>query len=605
MQRSGGASKAVAVGFLVAGLVSCTGQAARQRHYPFQDASRPIAARVEDLLGRMSLPQKIAQMVLVERNTASPEDVGSVGLGGVLSAGGSAPDPNTAANWAQMVDGYQKAALQGPLPVPILYGTDAVHGHNNLVGATLFPHQIGLGATRDPALVQRVEQATAQELAGTGPRWDFAPCVCVVRDARWGRTYESFGEDPRLVTSMGSAAIEGLQGANVLATAKHYLGDGGTTGGTDQGNTQLTEAQLRAIHLPPFRAAVDQNVASVMISYSSWNGAKLHGDRHLIQDVLKGELGFKGFVVSDFDGIQQMDGQRGLTATEVSAAVNAGIDMAMLSDDWRSFIDLLSAEVGKGHVPLARINDAVRRILTQKFRFGLFEHPYTDRSLASTIGSPQHRELARQAVRESAVLLKNDGRVLPLPKTGGKIFVAGDNADDIGNQSGGWSVTWQGHSGPITRGTTILAGIRGAVAGQTTVTYNRGGNGLDSSYRAAIAVVGERPYAEGRGDSPSGVRLADSDTAMLNRLSAAGVPLIVVLVSGRPMDVHEQLPSWRALLAAWLPGTEGEGVADVLFGDYNPTGRLPLSWPATAIQEPMNAGKGRTPLFLNGYGLSF
>lgn len=589
----------------MAGLVSCTGQPPHQQHYPFQDASRPVAARVEDLLERMSLPEKISQMVLVERNAASPEDVGSVGLGGVLSAGGSAPDPNTAAGWAQMVDGYQKAALQGPLPVPILYGTDAVHGHNNLVGATLFPHQIGLGATGDPALVRQIERATAQELAGTGPRWDFAPCVCVARDDRWGRTYESFGEDPRLVASMGSAAIEGLQGANVLATAKHYLGDGGTTGGTDQGNTQLTEAQLRAIHLPPFRAAVAQNVAAVMVSYSSWNGTKLHADRHLIQDVLKDELGFTGFVVSDFDGIQQIDGQPGLTATEVSTAVNAGIDMAMLSNDWRDFTDLLSAEVSKGHVPLARINDAVRRILTQKFRFGLFEHPYTDRSLASTIGNREHRDLARQAVRESAVLLKNEGRVLPLPKTGGKIFVAGSNADDIGNQSGGWTVTWQGHSGPVTQGTTILAGIRAAVAGQATVTYNRDGKGLDSTYRAAIAIVGERPYAEGQGDSRSGVRLADSDTAMLNRLSATGVPLVVVLVSGRPMDVHEQLPSWRALLAAWLPGTEGEGVADVLFGDYNPTGKLPVSWPATATQEPVNAGDGRTPLFPYGYGLSF
>src|SRR3954454_19122108 len=456
---------------------------------PYQDPNQPVAARVDDLLSRMSLDEKLGQMTQAERLAASPSDVATSRLGSVLSGGGSAPSPNTASAWADMYDGYQRAALGTPLGIPMLYGIDAVHGHNNVRGATLFPHNIGLGATRDPALVQRIGRAVAEEVSGTGIDWDFAPCLCVARNDRWGRTYESFGETPELASSMTSL-ITGLQGSSlsasgsVLATAKHFVGDGGTTGGKDQGDTQLSEADLRAIHLPPFRAAVARGVGAVMISYSSWNGVKMHSNRYLITDVLKGELGFTGFVVSDWQGIDQIDGQSGFTASEVAAAINAGIDMVMVPYDYGQFINLLRQDVQNGQVPMSRIDDANRRVLTKKFQLGLFEHPYTDRSYTGGVGSAAHRAIARQAVRESQVLLKNANGILPLPKNGAKLFVAGKNADDIGNQSGGWTISWQGGSGATTPGTTILQGIRAAAA-SSTVTYNRDGNGIDSSYTAA------------------------------------------------------------------------------------------------------------------------
>jgi beta-glucosidase len=391
----------------------------------------------------------------------------------------------------------------------------------------------------------------------------------------------------------------------VLATAKHYLGDGGTVDGVDQGDTRLSEEELRRIHLPPFRAAVDRGVGSIMISYNSWNGAKLHGDRYLITDVLKGELGFTGFVVSDWNGIDQIDGAPGLSAADVRQAVNAGVDMAMVPTEWRRFIELLRAEVQAGRVGMDRIDDAVRRILTKKFELGLFERPYADRSFAATIGSAEHRALARRAVAESQVLLKNAGGVLPLDPANNRIFVAGRNADDIGHQSGGWTITWQGGSGPITPGTSILAGIRAAAAPSTTVTYDAAGNGIDGSYRVAIAVVGETPYAEGAGDRPGTMGLNSTDLSTIGRLRAAGVPVVVVLVSGRPLDIAGQLPDWPALLAAWLPGTEGRGVADVLFGSHPPTGKLPVTWMASADQLPINDGDGQIPLFPYGFGLTY
>jgi beta-glucosidase len=561
-------------------------------------------------MSRMSLDDKLGQMTQAERLAASPPDVAANRLGSILSGGGSAPSPNTPGAWADMYDAYQRAATGTPLGIPIMYGADAVHGHNNVNGATIFPHNIALGATRDPALVQQIGRATAEEVTGTGIDWDFAPCLCVARDDRWGRTYESFGETPELVSSMTSL-ITGLQGtslggpASVLATAKHFIGDGGTAGGKDQGDTQLSESDLRAIHLPPFRAAVARGVGAVMISYSSWNGVKMHGNRYLITDVLKGELGFSGFVVSDWQGIDQIDGQSGFTANEVATAIDAGVDMVMVPYDYGQFINLLRQDVQNGQVPMSRIDDANRRILTKKFELGLFEHPFTDRSYTGTVGSAAHRTIARQAVRESQVLLKNRNGILPLPKAQAKLFVAGKTADDIGNQSGGWTISWQGSSGPITSGTTILQGIRNAVAPSTTVTYDRDGNGIDSSYTAAIAVVGETPYAEGAGDRPNGLGLDGGDLATIVRLKAAGVPVVVVLVSGRPLDIASELGGWDALLEAWLPGTEGAGVADVLFGDYPPTGKLPSTWPASASQEPINDGDGKTSLFPFGYGLSY
>ncbi|MCM4076553.1 glycoside hydrolase family 3 N-terminal domain-containing protein [Paractinoplanes hotanensis] len=569
---------------------------------PYQDPSLPVATRVADLLGRMSLDDKAGQMTQSERGTTTAADVTAYRVGSVLSGGGSAPANNTPAGWADMYDGYQRAALATPLQIPILYGIDAVHGNNNVPGSTIFPHNIGLGATRDAALVERIGKATAEEVTGAGQDWTFAPCLCVARNDRWGRTYESYGEKPELATAM-TTIVDGLQDNGVLATAKHYIGDGGTTGGVDQGNTEISEAELRSVHLPPFTAAVERGVGSVMLSFSSFNGAKLHGHKYLITDLLKGELGFTGFVVSDWAAIDQLDGQRGFTQAEVVTAVNAGLDMAMVPADWKVFVGYLKAAVQAGQIPMTRIDDANRRILTKKFELGLFEKPYADRSLTTTIGSTEHRALARQAVRQSQVLLKRG--ILPLAKTGGKIFVAGKSADDLGNQSGGWTLSWQGASGNTVTGTSILSGIRAAVGAGTTVTYNRDGTGIDSSYRAAVAVVGETPYAEGEGDRPGSMSLDATDLATLSRLRAAGVPVIVVLVSGRPLDIAAEVGNWNALLAAWLPGTEGAGVADVLFGDYAPTGKLPVTWMQSAAQQPINDGDGKTPLYPYGFGLTY
>jgi beta-glucosidase len=597
-------------GITIAAVGGCGPAPVDPNALPYQDPTQPVATRVADLLARMSLDDKVGQMTQTERGITSADDVSTYRIGSLLSGGGSAPTPNSPAGWADMYDNYQRGALATPLQIPMIYGIDAVHGNNNVYGSTIFPHNIGLGATRDPALVQQIGRATAEEVTGAGLDWTFAPCLCVARNDRWGRTYESFGEKPELATSM-TTVVTGLQGttlggaASVLATAKHYLGDGGTTNGTDQGNTQLTDAELRAIHLPPFKAAVDKGVGSVMISFSSFNGLKLHASKYLITDVLKGELGFTGFTVSDWAAIDQLDGQTGFTQAEVVTAVNAGLDMIMVPVDWQKFVGYLKAAVQAGQISQARIDDANRRILTKKFELGLFEHPYADRSYAATVGSAAHRTLARQAVRESQVLLKNSNNVLPLAKSGGKIFVAGKSADDLGNQSGGWTMSWQGNSGNIIPGTSVLQGIRNTVGSGATVTYQRDGTGIDSSYRAAIAVVGETPYAEGEGDRTGSLSLDSADLAVISRLRAAGVPVIVVLISGRPLDIAGEVGNWNALLASWLPGSEGGGVADVLFGDYAPTGKLPVTWMQSASQQPINDGDGKTALYPYGFGLTY
>jgi len=582
---------------------ACDGEptAPDNKNAPYRDASRPVAERVADLLPRMSLDDKLGQMTQAERGSINPEDVTRYRIGSVLSGGGSVPRPNDRTGWVAMIDAFQQAARATPLGIPFIYGADAVHGHNNVAGATVFPHNIGLGATRDPDLMVRIGQVTAQEVAETGVHWTFAPCLCVVRDDRWGRSYESFSEAPDVVASM-STVITGLQGQKVMATAKHYLGDGGTTGGKDRGNTELSLEQLRALHLPPFAAAVKQNVASVMVSFSSWNGTKVHGSEQLITKVLKEELRFGGFVVSDWNGIDQIDGANGLSALDIRTAVNAGIDMAMVPEAWREFLRILKEEVEAGRVPMSRIDDANRRILTKKFEYGLFEQVKTGRN-TDTFGSAEHRALAREAVAKSQVLLKNSG-VLPLKP--GKLFVAGRNADNTGNQSGGWTLTWQGRSGVVPGATSILQGIRDVAGPGAGITYAADGAGFDGSYDAAIAVIGETPYAEYEGDRPSGLPLHPDDLAVLGKLKAAGKPVIVVLVSGRPLDIAAQLPGWDAAIAAWLPGSEGAGVADVLFGDHKPTGKLPVSWPRSMAQLPINVGDASyDPLFPYGHGLGY
>ncbi|NDI36187.1 glycoside hydrolase family 3 protein [Chengkuizengella sediminis] len=575
----------------------------------YQDPNAAIPDRVTDLLARMSLDEKIGQMTQVDRTFLnSDNDIATYYLGSLLSGGGSAPTPNTPETWADMYDHYQSIALTNNLSIPIIYGIDAVHGHNNVYGATVFPHNIGLGATRNPTLLNQIGEVTAKEVAGTGIDWTFAPALSVARNERWGRTYESYGEDPEIASSYATI-IEGLQGTNlndpstILATAKHWVGDGGTTGGDDQGDTQISEQDLRDIHIAPYINAINSGVGSIMISYSSWNSEKLHGHDYLIHDVLKGELGFDGFIVSDWAAIDQLPGDY---ASDVRTSINAGIDMIMIPDNYVNFINTLRTEVNEGRISMNRIDDAVSRILTKKFELGLFENPYTDRTFTASIGSQEHRDVAREAVRQSLVLLKNEGNILPLSKDLNKVFVAGKNADNIGNQSGGWTISWQGTSGDITSGTTILEGIQNTVSPNTTVTYNERGIGIKSDYDVAIVVIGERPYAEGNGDKQGSFGLERTDLTLLDKMKRAGVPTVVILVSGRPLIITDQLTDWNALVEAWLPGTEGDGVADVIFGDYNFTGTLPMSWPLTEEQIPINIGDPQyDPLFPYGFGLTY
>ncbi|MEU1709009.1 glycoside hydrolase family 3 N-terminal domain-containing protein [Streptomyces sp. NPDC005706] len=591
---------------------------------PYLNTRLPVKKRVADLLGRMSLAEKAGQMTQAERGALTDQgDIAGYALGSLLSGGGSTPTPNTPDAWAKMIDGFQLRAQATRFQIPLIYGVDAVHGHNNLVGATIMPHNVGLGATRDPQLAERTGAVTAAEVRATGIPWDFAPCLCVSRDERWGRSYESFGEDPALVESM-ETVVQGLQGRadgrdlsrgdKVLATAKHFVGDGGTeygssTTGTytvDQGVTKVTRQQLEAVHLAPFQSAVDRGVGTVMPSYSSLDilgdgqgPVKMHTRADMINGVLKGRMGFDGFVISDWNAIDQLPGDY---ASHVRTSVNAGLDMMMVPYTYKGFTGTLVDEVRAGRIGERRIDDAVSRILTQKFRLGLFEHPYADTRGAAAIGSPAHRAVAREAAAESQVLLKNSGGLLPLKK-GQKVYVAGSNADDIGNQTGGWTVTWQGGSGNTTPGTTILDGMRGAGG---DVTYSKDASAPTGGYDAGVVVVGETPYAEGVGDVGNGHRLTLSaaDQAAVDTVCAA-MKCAVLIVSGRPQLIGDRLGRIDALVASWLPGTEGAGVADVLYGRRPFTGQLPVTWPRSESQLPINVGDAAyDPQFPYGWGLT-
>ena len=593
----------------------CAGQLAGAEDVPpYLLPNLPIDTRVRDLLSRMTLDEKIGQMVQADLGAlADAADVQTYALGSMLSGGNSKPPANNPATWRFTVHQLESWALKTRLKIPLLYGIDAVHGHNGVVGTVIFPHNIGLGATRDPALVEKAEHITALEMAGTGIRWTFAPCIAVAQNERWGRTYESFGQSPELVSQMAAAAVRGFQGKelsgrddSVLACAKHFIGDGGTQEGADEGDTVCDEATLRKLFLPPYRDAVRAGVGSIMASYSSWNGEKMHGQKHLLTGVLKQELGFKGFIISDDAGIDQISPDYKLA---VQIAINAGIDMAMIprgpwqSNSYVDFIRDLKELVAEGRVSETRINDAVSRILRVKFQMGLFEHPYTDDpALAADIGSTAHREVARQCVRESLVLLKNEKHTLPLSKKIKHVVVVGA-ADNLGIQCGGWTVVWQGGTGEITTGgTTILAGIRQAVSPETQVTYSPDAANITNA-DAVIAVVGELPYAEWRGNM-FGLDLDSGDAALVERARASGAPVVTLLLSGRPLILGSALDNSDALIAAWLPGTEGQGVADVLFGDYKPTGRLPRIWPRDWGQAAANDMTGE-PLFPFGFGLTY
>ena len=589
----------------------------------YHDASLPLETRVEALLSRMTLAEKVGQMTQVEKNSIEPAALRDYFIGSVLSGGGGSPRTNTAAGWAAMTTAYQQAALQTRLGIPMLYGADAVHGHGNLSGATLFPHNIGLGATRDANLVERIGAATAAEMLPTGVVWNFAPMVAVAQDIRWGRTYESFAEQPNLVAELGAAYLRGLQGyagGQALATAKHFIGDGGTawmsstaSGGRpyliDQGDVRMPAAQVRALFLEPYRAAIAAGAQCIMVSFSSVNGIKMHASHALLTDLLKGELGFNGFLVSDWEAIDQLTGDY---HSDVVAAINAGIDMVMVPTRYQLFIKELLKAAEAGEVHSARIDDAVRRILRVKLALGLFENPLPAIGNAAIIRSAAHLELARAAVRQSLVLLKNDNAALPLAHNTPVIFVAGKAADNLGMQSGGWTLEWQGMDGNGIPGTTILDGIRAAAGSAAQVDFNRNGkfdNRLDANGQllvadAAIVVLGEAPYAEGLGDSAT-LSLPESD--VLERVRSRARKIIVVVISGRPLVLTAQLGQMDALVAAWLPGSEGAGIADVLFGDFPFTGKLPFSWPRSVAQLPFAAGASTgcaAPLFAFGYGLT-
>ena len=580
-------------------------------------------AEAKALLATMTLEEKVGQMTQAEQEKLTDvKDIQTYFLGSLLSGGSSDPKAgNSLQAWTEMYDGYQKLALQTRLKIPILYGVDAVHGHNNVLGAVVFPHNIGLGATRDSKLVEEIARLTAEEVRATGIQWAFAPCVAVARDERWGRTYESFSEDPSLVAELGTAAVRGLQGTDlkdplrVLACAKHYVGDGGTSWNSaphlaaqgarlDQGDTRLSEAELRRIHLAGYPAAIAAGVGSIMPSYNSWNGEKASGSKRLLTDILKTELGFEGFLISDYNALDQLPGDR---RAQVKQSINAGMDMVMVPEKYKEFYAALKDLAEKGEVPMARVDDAVLRILRVKIAMGLMDparSSLADRSLQARFGSPAHREVARRAVRQSLVLLKNEKKTLPLSKTAKRIVVAGKNADDIGNQCGGWTIDWQGKSGPIVPGgTTILAALKAAAKGGE-VTFSADGTGATGA-DVGVVVVGEKPYAEFFGDRED-LALDKDDLAAIANVKKAGIPVVVVVVSGRPLILGDALGQADAVVAAWLPGTEGQGVADVLFGDYKPTGKLSFTWPRTMAQIPINVGDAAyDPQFPFGFGLTY
>jgi beta-glucosidase len=596
----------------------------------YKDPSQPLNTRIDDLLRRMTLAEKIGQMSQIERENATAGVINKYFIGSVLSGGGSVPAKNAPPEaWAKMVNGMQGGALSTRLGIPMLYGIDAVHGHGNVYKATIFPHNVGLGCTRDPELAKRIGAAVALEVRATGIPYVFAPCVAVCRDPRWGRCYESFSEHPELVQSMtsiisgfqGEIPAGGRQGApfvagqrSVAACSKHYVGDGGTTKGINENSTVATFHELLSVHMPPYYNAVIRGVATVMISYSSWNGVKMHSNHFLITDFLKKELRFRGFVISDWQGLDRITTpDHADYLLSIKLGILAGIDMIMIPYTYTEFIDDLTLLVQNGTIPMSRIDDAVRRILRVKFTMGLFENPYADPSLAGELGKQEHRDLAREAVRKSLVLLKNgkpgDKPLLPLPKKArGSILVAGSHADDLGSQCGGWTITWQGLTGNnLTAGTTILDGIKRAVVPGTDVVYSENPDaGFIQQNKArfdyAIVVVGEPPYAEQFGDNLN-LTIPAPGPAIIQNVCGS-IKCVVVLVSGRPLVVEPYMNAIDALVAAWLPGTEGQGVADVLFGDYGFAGKLSRTWFRSVEQLPMNVGDAHyDPLFPFGFGL--
>ncbi|EPS62891.1 hypothetical protein M569_11897 [Genlisea aurea] len=596
----------------------------------YRDPKQALNVRIRDLLGRMSLEEKIGQMTQIERKSATPQVVADYFIGSVLSGGGSVPSPHAPpSTWVDMVNGLQKGALSTPLGIPIIYGIDAVHGHNNAYGATVFPHNVGLGVTRDPQLVRRIGAATALEVRATGIPYAFAPCLAVCRDPRWGRCYESYSEDHRIVQLM-TEIIPGLQGdipsnsqkgipfvaagkTKVAGCAKHFVGDGGTTRGIDENNTVIDYDGLMNIHMPAYFDAVRKGVATVMVSYSSWNGKKMHANGDLITGFLKNKLRFRGFVISDWQGIDRITNPPHINYSySVQAGILAGIDMVMVPENYQEFMADLTQQVKNNIIPMSRIDDAVKRILRVKFVMGLFENPMADYTLANQLGSQEHRELAREAVRKSLVLLKNGKNgnrpLIPLSKKATRILVSGTHADNLGYQCGGWTVEWQGVKGnDQIIGTTILSAVRSAVVPSTEVVFaeNPDANFMKTNeFDYGIVAVGEAPYAEMYGDSANLTMIEPGPSTI--RTVCGSIPCVVVVVSGRPVVMEPYVDEIDAIVAAWLPGSEGgRGVADVLFGDYGFSGKLARTWFRSVDQLPMNVGDSHyDPLFGFGFGLT-
>jgi beta-glucosidase len=579
-------------------------------------------SQAQKLLGQMTLDEKIGQMTQADQMfLKNVDDIETYHLGSLLSGGDSDPKSgNDLVSWTDLYDNYQKRALNTRLRIPLLYGIDAVHGHNNVLGATIFPHNIGLGCTRNPDLVEKAARDTAEEVRATGIHWAFAPCLTVPQDIRWGRTYEGYSESPDVVRLLSGAAVRGLQGSrldqplSVLACTKHFAGDGGTTFGTgmpkrggehyplDRGDTRVDEATLRKIHIAGYLPTFQAGVKSMMPSYSSWNGVKCSGNKHLLTDILKNELGFDGFLISDYNALDELPGTR---KEQTAHSIYAGMDMVMVPERYQEFFGTLKALVNEGTVPVARVDDAVLRILRVKVAMGLMDRarpPLADRSLHKSFGSKEHRAVARDCVRQSMVVLKNDKNVLPVAKNA-RLHVAGKNADDIGNQCGGWTITWQGKSGNVIQGTTILAAMRAATGSAGQITYSADGSGAAGA-TIGIAIIGERPYAEFLGDRAD-LTLAPEDVAVIDRLKSSGIPVVVVLISGRPLIIDAILGKADAIVAAWLPGTEGAGVADVLFGDYKPSGKLSFTWPRGDSSSFARGNPGYQTLYPFGHGLSY
>ena len=581
--------------------------------------------QVLPLLKSLTLDQKIGQMTQPDQLfLANLDDIEKYFLGSILSGGDSDPKSgNDLKSWTDLIDSYMGRSVRMTPRIPLIYGVDAVHGHNNVIGATVFPHNIGLGCARDAALVEQMGRITAHEIRATGINWAFAPCVAVPQDIRWGRTYEGYSENPDIVKVLGEAAVHGLQLDNlsnplaVAACSKHYVADGGTVFGTghhiggpdspqtplDQGDSRINLATLRKIHLPGYLTTVQAGVATVMPSYSSWNGVHCSASKFLLTDLLKKEIGFEGFLISDYAAVQELPGDY---QQQIATSINAGMDMVMVPEHYVEFITLLKKNVQDGKVPLTRIDDAVKRILRVKFALGLMDanrSQLADRSLQSSFGSPEHRMVARELVRKSLVLLKNQSNVLPLKKNAEHIHVAGAAADDIGLQCGGWTITWQGSKGATTIGTTLLGALKKVVSPSTRVSTSADGTGAAGA-TVAIAVIGEQPYAETNGDRKD-LNLSKEDVALVRNLRSAGVPTVAVVYSGRPIILDEILEHADAIVAAWLPGTEGDGVTDVLFGDHKPTGKLSFTWPSGKSTSFHRGDAGYKTLFPLDFGLRY